>query len=90
MSKSQVKISEIFDITIEELSEDFPNIKKELLINISKEIKSKKFLLDEDLLSQAVNDSDKKELKIKVFVDDNKDLIFDFEDNGIGIQKKRL
>ncbi len=102
-NKEPVKLSEIFDITMEGLgidryiddSED----KIKIFFDINNNIKDKSFLLDKDLIAEAFyviganavqfNNSAEKQLKIKAFIDDKK-LILDFEDNGIGIKEENF
>ncbi len=97
--KRGVKISELFNATIKEVSEEFTDIEKIISLDISDNIKNKRFLLDENLLSYGFGEliinsvifnlSEKKELKIKAFLKEDT-LIFDFEDNGIGIKRENF
>jgi hypothetical protein len=98
-AKYPVKLPELFDLTIEELdlNTDIDLDTSKVSFEISDKIKSRNFLLDKNLITQAFeaiglnaltfNDSMEKELKVKAFIR-NKNLIFDFEDNGIGIKKE--
>jgi signal transduction histidine kinase len=98
-AKYPVKLPKIFDLTIEELdlNTDIDLDVSKVSFEISDKIKNRNFLLDKNLITQAFeaiglnaltfNDSTEKELKVKAFIR-NKNLIFDFEDNGIGIKKE--
>jgi signal transduction histidine kinase len=97
--KKPVKLSEIFELTMEELESnvDVEYDKSKVSFDISDKIKNRDFLFDKHLMPQAFeaiglnaltfNDSNEKQLNIKAYIKDN-NLIFDFEDNGIGIKEE--